>query len=160
EFSFLLDYVPHWKNIYLPDGLIQHQSFVPFDGAEKVFQRQLEAGQKRRQPSYLAVLKRHRPDDFLLTHAVDGFSLALDFPVVERRQPALWELVREMAEPVVEAGGRFYPAKDAALPGELYRATFREGQLERFASVKDRVDPEARLRSALADRLLGDSVGR
>ena len=160
EFSFLLDYVPQWKNIYLPDGLIQHQSFVPFDSAEEVFQRQLEAGQKRRQPSYLAVLKRHRPDDFLLTHAVDGFSLALDFPVVERRQPALWELVREMAEPVVEAGGRFYPAKDAALPGELYRATFREGQLERFASVKDRVDPEARLRSALADRLLGDSVGR
>ena len=34
------------------------------------------------------------------------------------------------AAPVVDAGGRFYPAKDAALPGELFRATFRDGELE------------------------------
>jgi len=40
-------------------------------------------------------------------------------------------LVRELATPVVEAGGRFYPAKDAALPGELYRATFHDRQLDR-----------------------------
>jgi FAD/FMN-containing dehydrogenase len=155
EFSFLLDYVPNWKNIYRPGGLIQHQSIVPIDDAESVFQHQLEASQKHRQPSYLAVLKRHRPDDFLLTHAVDGFSLALDFPVVEPRRPALWNVVRELAEPVVDAGGRFYPAKDAALPGEIYRATFRDGQLDRFTEIKNRLDPEDRLRSALADRLLG-----
>jgi len=158
EFSFLLDYMPHWKRMYLPGGLIQHQSFVPADQAEDVFRRQLEAGQRRRQPSFLAVLKRHRPDPFLLSHAVDGFSLALDFPVVEDRRAALWELVAEMAEPVVEAGGRFYPAKDAALPGELFRATFHNGELERFRAVKGRVDPERRLVSALADRLLGDQV--
>ncbi len=159
EFSFLLDYVPNWKNIYLPGGLIQHQSFVPVDGAESVFRSQLEAGQKRRQPSYLAVLKRHRPDEFLLTHAVDGFSLALDFPVSDRRRTALWKLVREMAEPVVEAGGRFYPAKDAALPGDLYRASFHDGQVEEFSEIKRQTDPDARLRSALADRLLGDPIG-
>jgi decaprenylphospho-beta-D-ribofuranose 2-oxidase len=155
-YSFLLDYVPHWKRVYEPGGLIQHQSFVPKEKAVEVFRRQLEAGQRRRRPSFLAVLKRHRPDPFLLTHAVDGFSLALDFPVIERRRDSLWNLVREMAEPVVEAGGRFYPAKDAALPAELYRATFRDGQLERFNAIKARVDPEGMLRSALADRLLYD----
>lgn len=154
-FSFLLDYVPDWKNAYLPGGLIQHQSFVPAAHAERVFKTQLEICRRRGMPSYLAVLKRHRPDPFLLTHAVDGFSMALDFPVVQSRREELWAMVRELAEPVVEAGGRFYPAKDAALPGELYRATFGEGQLDRFHALKHRLDPDGVLRSALADRLLG-----
>ena len=109
-------------------------------------------------PPFLAVLKRHRPDGFLLSHAVDGFSLALDFPVVASRRDELWALVREMAEPVVEAGGRFYPAKDSALPGELYRSTFRSGELDRLQRLKQRLDPEHRLRSALADRLLGNGA--
>jgi decaprenylphospho-beta-D-ribofuranose 2-oxidase len=105
-------------------------------------------------PSYLGVLKRHRPDGFLLSHAVDGFSLALDFPVIPSRRTELWSLIRELAEPVVEAGGRFYAAKDAALPGELFRATFAGGELGRFAELKARLDPDRVLSSALAERLL------
>ncbi len=153
-FSFLLDYLPDWKRIYLPGGLIQHQSFVPVDAAETVFRRQLESCRRRQLPAFLAVLKRHRPDAFLLSHGLDGFSLALDFPVVAARKRELWALVRELAEPVVAAGGRFYPAKDTALPGELYRATFAGGEIERFHELKNRMDPERRLTSALADRLL------
>ena len=81
EFSFLLDYVPNWKRIYLPGGLVQHQSFVPRAAANEVFRNQLEICQECGMPSFLAVLKRHRPDPFLMSHGVDGFSLALDFPV-------------------------------------------------------------------------------
>ena len=153
-FSFLLDYVPNWKNIYLPGGLIQHQSFVPAASAERVFRQQLEICHEHGMPSFLAVLKRHRPDGFLMSHAVDGFSLALDFPVILGKRQKLWEMVRALAEPVVAAGGRFYPAKDAALPGHLYRSTFREGQLGRFAGIKAKLDPDRVLRSGLADRLI------
>jgi FAD/FMN-containing dehydrogenase len=155
-FSFLLDYVPNWKNIYLPGGLIQHQSFVPVAGAEQVFRDQLEICREHGMPSFLAVLKRHRPDPFLMSHAVDGYSLALDFPVVAGRRDKLWQMVRGLAEPVVAAGGRFYPAKDAALPGELYRSTFRDGQLDRLAEIKAQLDPDHLLRSNLADRLIYD----
>ena len=153
-FSFLLDYVPNWKNIYLPGGLIQHQSFVPFDHAEEVFRNQLEVCLECGMTSFLAVLKRHRPDPFLMSHAVDGFSLALDFPVVRGRRDELWAMVGELAGPVAAAGGRFYPAKDAALPGDLYRSTFTDGQLERFAALEARLDPGRMLRSRLADRLI------
>lgn len=153
-FSFLLDYVPDWKKVYLPGGLIQHQSFVPTDRAEEVFRNQLEVCLEHGMPSFLAVLKRHRPDPFLMSHAVDGFSLALDFPVTRNRRADLWSMVRELASPVVDAGGRFYPAKDAALPAELYRETFREGQLEQFAQFKAELDPGNVLRTGLADRLL------
>ncbi len=153
-FSFLLDSIPDWKKSYSSGGLIQHQSFVPTADAERVFSHQLELCRRRGMPSYLGVLKRHRPDDFLLSHAVDGFSLALDFKVVESRRSELWQLVRELAEPVVAAAGRFYAAKDAALPGELYRATFTGGELDRFAELRRRLDPERVLSSALVERLL------
>ncbi len=156
-YQFLLDYVPGWERAYEPGGLIQHQSFVPRDAALAVFRGQLETCRKAGLPSFLAVMKRHRPDPFLLSHAVDGFSLALDFPVTRSNQARLWALVRELAEPVVAAGGRFYPAKDAALPAELFQASFREGQLERFSELKARTDPGGLLTSALAERLLGAS---
>ena len=63
-FSFLLDYVPDWKKIYLPGGLIQHQSFVPKADAEEVFKTQLEACRRCGMPSFLAVLKRHKTIPF------------------------------------------------------------------------------------------------
>jgi len=78
----------------------------------------------------------------------------LDFPVIAGRQERLWQLVRTMAEDVVDAGGRFYAAKDAAIPGELYRASFREDQVERLLALKAELDPQALLRTALGDRLL------
>lgn len=153
-FSFLLDYIPGWKRAYLPGGLIQHQSFVPAAAAAEVFGKQLRLCRKRGLPSYLAVLKRHKPDPFLLTHAVDGYSMALDFPVTKNNRQRLWRLVAELAELTVEAGGRFYPAKDAALPGELYRASFADDQLARFAELRRRTDPDGVLGSSLARRLL------
>ena len=155
RFQFLLDSIPGWERAYPREGgLIQHQSFVPKEAAEEVFRQQLEICQRHKMPSYLAVVKRHRPDDFLLSHGVDGFSLALDFPVTPQNKDRLWAMVREISLPVVAAGGRFYPAKDGALPGELYRATFREGQLKRFGELKRQLDPQGILTSSLAERLL------
>ena len=42
---------------------------------------------------YLGVLKRHRPYPFLMTHAVDGYSLALDFKVTKRNRLDNWFLL-------------------------------------------------------------------
>jgi len=158
-FSFLLDYIPGWKNSYAPGGLIQHQSFVPAAAAEQVFATQLELCHHLHQPSFLAVLKRHRSDTFLLSHGLDGYSLALDFPVSPRRRPAVWALVRRLAEPVVEAGGKFYPAKDAALSRELYQATMANGELAKLAELKQQLDPSHLLTSSLAERLVWSRQG-
>ena len=43
EFAFLLDYVPDWKFVYKPGGLIQYQSFVPAENAEACFTAQIES---------------------------------------------------------------------------------------------------------------------
>lgn len=152
-FSFLLDYVPNWRNAYLPHGFIQYQSFVPKEHTKRVFTRQVELQQEAKLESYLGVLKRHRPDGFLFSHAVDGYSLALDFKVTPKSWPRLQELCWQMNELVLEAGGRFYFAKDSTLRPEDARRYLGEETLSKFRALKQECDPDNLLTSDLARRL-------
>lgn len=152
-FSFLLDYVPNWRWAYLPGGFLQYQSFVPSDHAPRVFAQQLEWARAVGMAPFLAVLKRHRPDPFLLSHGVDGFSLALDFKVTERRREYLWRLCHRMNDLVLNAGGRFYLAKDSTLRPQDARAYLGDEALGQFRALKSAVDPDHLLTSALAERL-------
>ena len=109
-FHFLLDYVPNWEFSYGRGGLIQYQSFLPKETAEDAWREMLTMSLKRGIPSYLGVTKRHRPDKFLLTHAVDGFSLALDFKVTDRNRAKLGEMLQEFDKIVVKrAAGSTLP---------------------------------------------------
>lgn len=152
-FSFLLDYVPNWQRAYLPGGFIQYQSFVPKEHARRVFAEQFRMQQEARLESFLAVFKRHRPDRFLLSHGVDGYSLALDFKVTERNWSDVQRLAHRMNDLVLEAGGRFYLAKDATLRPEDARAYLGEETLARLRARKAEWDPEGLLSSAQAERL-------
>lgn len=153
EFSFLLDYVPNWEWAYLPGGLIQHQAFVPREAAPRVFARQLALCRAARLEPFLAVLKRHRPDPYLLTWALDGYSLALDFKVVPHRWPQLLDLCHRMNDLVLEHGGRFYFAKDSTLRPEDVRRYLGDETIERFRALKAELDPDGLFSSSLARRL-------
>lgn len=158
-FAFLLDYVPDWRLAYGPGGLIQYQVFVPHSTARECLRDVLRICQKGDLRSYLGVLKRHRADDYLLTHALDGWSLALDFPVRDtdekRWRKDIAKVTDELTERVLAAGGRFYFAKDAVLRPEDARRAFGEEKLARFEALRRQVDPDRRLTSALAQRVLG-----
>jgi decaprenylphospho-beta-D-ribofuranose 2-oxidase len=152
-FSFLLDYVPNWRNAYLPGGFIQYQSFVPKEKAREVFAKQVAMQQEARLESFLGVMKRHRPDKFLFSHAVDGYSLALDFKVTRRNWSRLQDLCHRMNDVVLAAGGRFYFAKDSTLRASDVRAYMGEHSLGRYRELKGRLDPEGLFTSELARRL-------
>ena len=154
-FAFLLDYVPNWKRAYLPGGLIQYQSFIPKERALEVFTRQIELQQRAGLPSYLGVFKRHRPDPFLMTHAVDGYSLALDFNVTKHNRQRLWALAAEMDKLVVEAGGRFYFAKDSTLSQASVGPYLEEERVRMFMALKRECDPESLLQTDLYRRIFG-----
>jgi decaprenylphospho-beta-D-ribofuranose 2-oxidase len=111
-YSFLLDYIPGWNGIYRPGGFIQYQLFIPKEKAEEVFSHVLRLQQEAGVINYLTVMKRHRPDRFRTTHAVDGFSLAMDFPVTARNSSRLLGLCRAFDALVKDSGGRVYKAKD------------------------------------------------
>ncbi|HEX5839887.1 MAG TPA: D-arabinono-1,4-lactone oxidase, partial [Anaerolineales bacterium] len=154
-FHFLLDYVPNWELSYGRGGLIQYQSFLPRETAEATWRDMLAISQKRGLPSYLGVTKRHRPDRFLLSHAVDGFSLALDFKVTDSTRTKLSQMLQEFDKMVVEAGGRFYFAKNSETSAEIARKFLGDETLAQFKSLKKRCDPENVLESDLFRRVFG-----
>ena len=154
-FHFLLDYVPNWERSAGRGGLIQYQSFLPRETAEDAWREMLTISLKRGLPSYLGVTKRHRPDRFLLTHAVDGFSLALDFKVTDGNRSALSNMLKEFDRIVLDAGGRFYFAKNSETSAEAARAFLGEETISKFKELKKRCDPNHLLESDLFRRVFG-----
>jgi len=151
-FSFLLDYVPDWRKAYLPGGFIQYQSFLPRNRAKGIFAEQIRLAQAAGLEPFLAVMKRHRADDFMFSHGVDGYSLALDFKI-PREPEDLWDLCHRLNDLVLGAEGRFYFAKDSTLRPSDVAAYLGEEVLDGYRRLKARFDPENLLRSSLANRV-------
>lgn len=152
-FHFLLDYIPNWELAYGRGGLIEYQSFLPKDTAEAAWREMIDLSLKRRLHSYLGVTKRHRPDKFLLSHAVDGFSAALDFKVTDRNRADLSRMLQDFDRIVVEAGGRFYFAKNSETRPATAVRFLGARAIAEFKRLKKRCDPNGLLESNLYRRV-------
>jgi len=153
EFHFLLDYVPNWERSAGRGGLIQYQSFLPKETAESTWTEMIHLSLKNRLPSYLGVTKRHRPDKFLLTHAVDGFSLAMDFKVTDKNRARLSTMLQEFDRIVIGNNGRFYFAKNSETTSETTASFYGKKAVAKFKSLKKRCDPNGLLESDLYRRI-------
>ncbi|MBP8137045.1 MAG: FAD-binding oxidoreductase [Candidatus Eisenbacteria bacterium] len=151
-FAFLLDSVPNWRNAYGDSGFIQYQMFVPDSTARAAMAEALEHCRKQGVVSYLGVFKRHKPDEFLLSHGLDGWSLALDFAVTPGNAQKLFAVTRDLTKIVLDAGGVFYPAKDAVVDADSFARAYGD-RLTRFLDIKHRVDPQSVFQNDQARRL-------
>jgi FAD/FMN-containing dehydrogenase len=86
----------------------------------------------------------------MLSFPKPGISVALDIPIRDDTQ----RVVDALNERVIEEDGRIYLAKDAFTRAEHFRRM--EPRLEAFLAVRERWDPERRIRSAQSVRLFGD----
>ena len=141
-FAFLLDYVPRWRDTYGIGGFIQVQPFIPKACARQTMRRIIETCHEHRIVPYLGVFKRHRADDFVMSHALDGWSLAMDIRVTRRNRERVWALGQAIGDIVVEAGGHFYFAKDGVARADQVGAAFGGDALTEFMTLKERLDPE------------------
>ena len=99
----------------------------------------------------LCVIKDCGPEgEGLLSFPRPGISIALDLPLRDTTQG----LVDALNEEVIAHGGRVYLAKDQLTRREHFEAM--EPRLPAFRAVRQRWDPEGRIRSAQSVRLLGD----
>ena len=124
-FLYPLDGIGQWNRLYGRRGFFQHQSVVPLSGADRTLKRLLEMTAASGQGSFLVVLKLFGPrtSPGLLSFPREGATFALDLP---NRGAVTRDLLRRMADIVTEEGGRLYPAKDASMSGEQFRAGYPE----------------------------------
>src|ERR1044072_4623634 len=124
-FLFPLDAVADWNRLYGRRGFFQHQSAVPIVGAFETVRRLLELSAESGEGSFLLVLKLFgdEPSPGVLSFPLPGATLALDFP---NKGQSTRRLLDRMADVVLAAGGRLYPAKDATMSGAAFRAGYPE----------------------------------
>jgi decaprenylphospho-beta-D-ribofuranose 2-oxidase len=145
---FPLDALGEWSRLYGPQGLVQYQFVVP-RGAEETLLRAVRLLRARRQPMYLAVLKRFGPArGGPLSFPLEGLTLAVDLPAAAE---GLHRALDEADELVASAGGRVYLAKDSRLRAATLAAMYPG--LERLRELRERVDPDGVLRSDMGRRL-------
>jgi FAD/FMN-containing dehydrogenase len=123
SYFFPLDAVAQWNRLYGSRGFFQHQSVVPMANAEATIRKLLELTAQRREGSFLVVLKLFgdRRSPGTLSFPLPGATLALDFP---NKGESTLRLLAQMSEIVLEAGGRLYPAKDATMSAQAFRAGY------------------------------------
>ncbi len=155
SFFYPLDALHEWNRIYGKRGFLQYQCVIPRavapEGLTQILKRVAESGMG----SFLAVLKLFGPREENagnLSFPMEGYTLALDFPVT----PKAFSLLSELDALVCDYGGRIYLTKDA----RMRRATFERGyaaSLDRFRRVKTEWDPDNRFNSLQSQRLgIGD----
>lgn len=144
----------------LPEGIESFQAFVPGQQAREIFADVLRYSQQHACMPVWCIIKQHRPDPFLLSYQLDGFSLELNFRRTRQNTQTLERVLRQMIELVVGAGGRFYLAKDHFLTHAQYRRSLGDTSVNTFLDLKRRYDPEGLLQSDLFQRVFCETCGR
>jgi FAD/FMN-containing dehydrogenase len=86
---------------------------------------------------------------------MDGFSLAMDFKVTDGNRPRLSRMLQEFDRIVLDAGGRFYFAKNSETTAESTRRFLGDEVISKFKKLKKRCDPNGLLESDLYRRVFG-----
>jgi FAD/FMN-containing dehydrogenase len=143
--------------VIFPQGVETFQAFVPAPLAKEIFKQVLEYSQQQGCLPLWCVIKQHRRDAFLLSYQVDGFSLELNYQRTNQTAQSLKQALQHMIAMVIEAGGRFYLAKDHFLTHAQYRQSMGDEAVDRFLALKRQYDPQALLQSDLYRRVFQPS---
>ncbi|MCU7374987.1 hypothetical protein PEC18_30185 [Paucibacter sp. O1-1] len=122
-YFYPLDSIGDWNRIYGRRGFLQYQCVVPPEDAEHTLTDLIEQIADSGTGSFLAVLKMfgQRRSAGILSFPRPGATLALDFP---NDGHATFELLERLDDVVAAAGGAVYPAKDARMRADRFRAYF------------------------------------
>jgi FAD/FMN-containing dehydrogenase len=119
-YFYPLDGIGDWNRMYGPRGFFQYQCVVP---SPEAIHELVDVVSKSGAASFLNVLKAFGPrrSPGWLSFPRPGFTLALDFP---NRGPDTLRLFDTLDRIVLTARGAIYPAKDARMPGALFRQAY------------------------------------
>lgn len=146
-FFYPLDAILHWNRGYGKAGFVQYQFVLPLEKKEgliAILRMISDAGLG----SFLAVLKVFGKQDSLISFPMEGYTLALDFPV----RKGLFEFLDKLDAIVLQYGGRLYLSKDARMKQEVFWQSYPDAQ--KFADIIKTYNGTHLFRSVQSDRLL------
>lgn len=147
-YFYPLDALLDWNRMYGRRGFVQYQCVLPLAASRDGLVELLRAIARDGSASFLAVLKRLGRSSFgYLSFPMEGYTLALDFPV----NPKTFQLLDRLDAIVVAHGGRLYLAKDARASARMIEATYPG--LAAFRAVRSRYGLDRRFGSAQSSRL-------
>lgn len=150
-FFYPLDAVLHWNRSYGARGFTQHQSVLPRAAGAEAVRELLRELARLGGASFLTVIKDCGDEGKgVLSFPLAGTSLAVDLGISADTQ----KIVDRLNEVVIAAGGRIYLTKDRFTRAADYARM--DPRLPRFLALRDKYDPQRRLRSAQSVRLFGD----
>lgn len=150
-FFYPLDAILHWNRAYGSRGMTQYQCVLPRAAGAPAVTELLALLAELGCASPLCVIKDCGPEGKgMLSFPLEGTSVAVDIAVI----PEIQSVIDRLNELVIAAGGRIYMTKDRFTRADHFRAM--EPRLDAFLAVREKWDPERRLRSAQSVRLFGD----
>ncbi len=139
-------------------GIETIQLFLPEEHAARIFAQLLDYSQQQDCQPVWSIMKRHRADPFLLSYQVDGFSLELNYARTRSNASLLRRVAEHMIAVGIEAGGRFYFAKDHYQTADQYRLSVGDETVNTFLQLKERYDPGMLFQSDLFRRIFASSL--
>jgi decaprenylphospho-beta-D-ribofuranose 2-oxidase len=152
KFFYPLDAVLHWNRVFGSRGFTQYQCVLPRAAGAAAVREFLGVLIKLGAViSPVCVIKDCGPEGHgVLSFPLEGTSIAIDMAVTHDIQ----QIVDRLNEFVAAAGGRIYMSKDRFTRAEHFAKM--EPRLPAFQALRDKWDPQRRLRSAQSMRLFGD----
>lgn len=147
SYFYPLDAIMGWNKIYGRKGFLQFQCVLPQDRSRQGLRTLLNEISKAGSASFLAVIKRMGKAGAGISFPMEGYTLALDFPVNRKTLALLPQLDRI----TLDHGGRFYLAKDARLTAQTLRKS--DERLGAFIALRESAGLRSRFQSTQAERL-------
>jgi FAD/FMN-containing dehydrogenase len=126
-FFYPLDAVTDWNKLYGPAGFLQYQPVVPYTDGHRAIKELLTQVAQSGQASFLVVMKTFGDvqSPGMLSFPRKGVTLSLDFPF---RGEQTLRLLERLDAIVRDHGGAIYPAKDARMSAENFKAFYPQWQ--------------------------------
>jgi FAD/FMN-containing dehydrogenase len=147
KFFYPLDVILNWNRIYGKRGFTQYQFILPKEKSRDGLRDILERITNKRMGSFLAVLKLYGEQKGYLPFAMEGYALALDFPIKD----GLFEFLDELDEIVLAYGGRLYLSKDARMKQKMFMQSYPD--VEHFIEKVKQLNHGSKFKSFQSDRV-------
>ena len=147
SYFYPLDALLNWNKIYGRRGLAQFQCVIPLHNSEQGLRDLLKEISNAGTGSFLAVLKRFGKQSSNFSFPMEGYTLALDFPINKETLA----LMNKLDHITLNHGGRFYLAKDSRMSHEVFHLSERRAKA--YKDYRNAAFGSERFVSAQSERL-------